>query len=447
MKNLTQLLFTLFCLCLPAMLQAQDRDDSKYLAGAVPEVDGKVVFTKEFSIPGMSQDEIYERLLGWMDARLKENENTSRVVFSDKEKGQIVGIGDEWIVFSSTALSLDRTKILYQLTVTCQPEKSVLEVEKIRFNYREGKEKYTAEEWIVDKYALNKAKTKLVRGLAKWRRKTVDFVDDLCLGAAEALSATTAKALVEEKKEEKKEVKAVVNSGPTVITPKKQVTVEPAQAAEKASEGIVKDAQVIEVPQVKKPAALVPAQKSQQQEYKTIAPEQLSADAIQTGAGKLVIVIGQEPFNMTMMTANSGGSLGKVNGKPVVFSILSPDQPYEQMAMSGFVDVSADAYYAKAVAWAVEEGIVSGTSATTFNPDAVCTRAQSVAFLYRAFGEKVNKAAGFSDVSADAYYADAVAWAVENGVASGIGGGLFAPDQNCARGQIVAFLYRAYQNK
>ena len=58
----------------------------------------------------MSQDEIYERLLGWMDARLKENENTSRVVFSDKEKGQIVGIGDEWIVFSSTALSLDRTK-------------------------------------------------------------------------------------------------------------------------------------------------------------------------------------------------------------------------------------------------------------------------------------------------------------------------------------------------
>ena len=119
----------------------------------------------------------------------------------------------------------------------------------------------------------------------------------------------------------------------------------------------------------------------------------------------------------------------------------------EPKGMSGFVDVSADAYYAKAVAWAVEEGIVSGTSATTFNPDAVCTRAQSVAFLYRAFGEKVNKAAGFSDVSADAYYADAVAWAVENGVASGIGGGLFAPDQDCARGQIVAFLYRAYQNK
>lgn len=332
MKNLTQLLFTLFCLCLPAVLHAQDKDDSKYLAGAVPEVDGKVVFTKEFSIPGMSQDKIYERLLNWMDARLEKNENTSRVVFSDKEKGQIVGVGDEWIVFSSTALSLDRTQILYQLTITCQPEKSILEVEKIRFNYREGKEKYNAEEWIVDKYALNKTKTKLVRGLAKWRRKTVDFVDDLCLGAAEALSATTVKAPVEEKKEEKKEVKAVVNSGPTVITQKKQVTVEPAKAAEKESEGIVNNAQVIEVPQVKKPAALVvPAQKNQQEEYRTVAPDQLPSEVIQTGAGKLVIVIGQEPFNMTMMTANSGGSLGKVNGKPVVFSILSPDQPYEQM--------------------------------------------------------------------------------------------------------------------
>lgn len=141
-----------------------------------------------------------------------------------------------------------------------------------------------------------------------------------------------------------------------------------------------------------------------------------------------------------------GANLPCTRAQIVTFLWRAAGSP-EPKGMSGFVDVSADAYYAKAVAWAVEEGIVSGTSATTFNPDAVCTRAQSVAFLYRAFGEKVNKAAGFSDVSADAYYADAVAWAVENGVASGIGGGLFAPDQNCARGQIVAFLYRAYQNK
>ena len=141
-----------------------------------------------------------------------------------------------------------------------------------------------------------------------------------------------------------------------------------------------------------------------------------------------------------------GAKLPCTRAQIVTFLWRAAGSP-EPKGMSGFVDVSADAYYAKAVAWAVEQGIVSGTSATTVSPDAVCTRAQSVAFLYRAFGEKVNKAAGFSDVSADAYYADAVAWAVENGVASGIGGGLFAPDQDCARGQIVAFLYRAYQNK
>lgn len=343
MRNLTQLFFALFCLCLPAMLHAQNKDDSKYLAGAVPEVDGKVVFTKEFSIPGMSQDEIYNRIYNWMEARLKQNENTSRIVFSDKEKGQIVGTGDEWIVFSSSALSLDRTKILYQLTVTCQPEKCTLEVEKMRFNYREGKEKYTAEEWIADKYALNKAQTKLVRGLAKWRRKTVDFVDALAAGATEALSAATTQTPTEEKKEEKAVEKSTVNSGPIVITPKKQVTTVPTQSQPAGNNNVVSstgnnidtglsNAQVITPSvQVKKPAALVPANKDQQQTYKEVAPDQLSADAIQTGAGRLVIVIGEDPFNMTMMTANSGGSLGKVNGKPVIFSILSPDQPYEQI--------------------------------------------------------------------------------------------------------------------
>ena len=315
MKNLTQLLFVLFCLCMPAMLHAQ-RDDSKYLAGAVPEVDGKVVFTKEFSIPGMSQDTIYSRLLKWMDARLAENKNNSRVVYSDKAQGQIVGTGDEWIVFSSTALSLDRTKILYQLTVTCQPEKCTLEVEKIRFSYREGKEKYTAEEWITDKYALNKAQTKLVRGLAKWRRKTVDFVDALCVDAAEALSATTAKVPAEEKKEEMKAEKALVNSGTTVIIPKTQVTVE-------APKTVVTPV-VTTVTQANAKAAPTA--------YKEVAPDAIPADAIQTGNGKLVIVIGEEPFNMTMMTANAGGSLGKIAGnKPVVFTILSPDQPYGQM--------------------------------------------------------------------------------------------------------------------
>ena len=180
MKKLTQLLFIV--LCLPAVLQAQKRDDSKYLAGAVPEENGKVVFSKEFSIPGMSQDEIFERMQKWMDLFLRKKQNeTSRVVYTNREKGQVIGMGEEWLVFSSTALSLDRTLINYQLSALCQPEKCEFRIEKIRYTYREGRDqqKYTAEKWITDDYALNKSRTKLILGLAKWRRKTVDFADEL----------------------------------------------------------------------------------------------------------------------------------------------------------------------------------------------------------------------------------------------------------------------------
>ncbi len=110
-----------------------------------------------------------------------------------------------------------------------------------------------------------------------------------------------------------------------------------------------------------------------------------------------------------------------------------------------FSDVSADSYYAKAVAWAVEHGITSGTGSGIFDPDAPCTRAQSVTFLYRALGQLADGQSAFGDVPADSYYADAVAWAVEHGITSGIGGGLFGPDRACTRAQIVTFLYKTYQ--
>ena len=119
----------------------------------------------------------------------------------------------------------------------------------------------------------------------------------------------------------------------------------------------------------------------------------------------------------------------------------------EPKTMSSFADVSMDAYYAKAVAWAVENGITTGTGDGKFSPDATCTRAQSVTFLFRAIGKLVDSKAEFSDVLADSYYANAVDWAVENGVTNGIGDGLFGPDNSCTRAQIVTFLFRAYQGK
>ena len=119
----------------------------------------------------------------------------------------------------------------------------------------------------------------------------------------------------------------------------------------------------------------------------------------------------------------------------------------EPKSMRSFSDVPEDSYYAKAVAWAVENGITVGTSATTFSPDATCTRAQGVTFLFRAAKASADGAPAFRDVAADAYYAAAVKWATDNSVTNGIGGGLFGSDNDCTRAQIVTFLWRLYAGK
>ena len=107
-----------------------------------------------------------------------------------------------------------------------------------------------------------------------------------------------------------------------------------------------------------------------------------------------------------------------------------------------FTDVASNAYYAQAVQWAVAQGITSGTSETTFSPDGTCTRAQAVALIYRAKGSpQVSGTNSFTDVDAGAYYADAVQWAVSNGVTSGTSATTFGPDSQCTRAQIVTFLY------
>ena len=116
----------------------------------------------------------------------------------------------------------------------------------------------------------------------------------------------------------------------------------------------------------------------------------------------------------------------------------------EPKTMSSFSDVPAGSYYAKAVAWAVENGITAGTGDGKFSPNAPCTRGQSVTFLYRAIGTAPTTANGFTDVEANAFCADAVAWAVENGVTNGTSASTFSPGSGCTRAQIVTFLYRAF---
>ena len=137
--------------------------------------------------------------------------------------------------------------------------------------------------------------------------------------------------------------------------------------------------------------------------------------------------------NVSCTRAQMVTFLWRANGSPVV-----------DYAMN-FTDVPADAYYADAVCWAVSKGITSGTSATTFAPDMTVTRSQTVTFLYRAAGTLAVSGGSFADVDANAYYADAVAWAVTEGITSGTSATTFSPNAPCTRAQIVTFMYRDAQ--
>lgn len=132
-------------------------------------------------------------------------------------------------------------------------------------------------------------------------------------------------------------------------------------------------------------------------------------------------------------------------GQIVTFLWRAAGMPEPTRTGNPFVDVKSDQYYYKAVLWAVEKGITTGTSANTFSPDAACTRGQVVTFMWRAKGKPTATADNsFKDVQAGAYYYDAVLWAVKNGITNGTAPGAFSPDATCTRGQIVTFLYRDY---
>lgn len=140
-----------------------------------------------------------------------------------------------------------------------------------------------------------------------------------------------------------------------------------------------------------------------------------------------------------------GPNISCTRAQMVTFLWRAAGSPEPTTANNPFTDVQAGSYYYDAVLWAVEQGITEGTSATTFSPDATVTRGQTVTFLYRAAGSPEVSGGSFSDVAADAYYADAVVWAVAEGVTNGTSSTTFSPNSACTRAQIVTFMYRAAQ--
>lgn len=185
----------LILLFIPSLLMAQE--DQKYLAGAIPEDGGKVVFNKEISMPSLSKDQIYDIMYRWAEKYF--SEEGRRVVYSDKDKGDIAAVGEEYIVFQSTALSLDRALMGYRVTIECENNAASIKVAGIRYeynvSYQREPEKYTAEDWITDKYALTKNKKKLNRGNGKFRRKTIDLIDNMFESASAAFGIQPAAVL------------------------------------------------------------------------------------------------------------------------------------------------------------------------------------------------------------------------------------------------------------
>ena len=141
--------------------------------------------------------------------------------------------------------------------------------------------------------------------------------------------------------------------------------------------------------------------------------------------------------------AHFGPNASCTRGQMVTFLWRAKGSPAPRSTTNPFVDVASDQYYYQPVLWALENGVTTGMDAKHFGPDSTVTRGQTVTFLWRLEGQPAPKGTGgFSDVAASAYYAKAVTWAVENGITNGVGGGLFAPDNHCTRAQIVTFLWR-----
>lgn len=160
----------------------KENPDQKYLLGAVPVVDGKVVFNKTIEASGKSAAQIYGILKQYMEKLTKEsNQIHSQLIVADDSKHELGGSYEEWLVFKKTLLQLDQTRFLYVLEANCSDGKADVTLSRIRYLYDENRtpQHLKAEEWITDKEAVNKKGTKLLPITGKFRRKTIDRKDFL----------------------------------------------------------------------------------------------------------------------------------------------------------------------------------------------------------------------------------------------------------------------------
>ncbi len=289
------------------------QDEAKYLAGSVPEVDGKVVFEKTFSFAQSSKNQVYEIALDWAKERFSRDNN--RVVFSDKDKGDIAAIGEDYIVFSSSALALDRATMSYRVIMSCSGNQLTVKVNGIRYeynvSYQREPEKYVAEGWITDKAALNKDKLNRVNG--KFRKGTIDYVDELFANATQVfsdriLNKTATPGSTAQTSQPTNQ--PVIIGGTNAASPAPVTTSTPTPAPAPAPA----------------PAPVsTPAQtgSGDLSGYRQISAENIPGNIIKMLSQDWMLITAGDNTEFNMMTASWGG-LGYLFAKPAAFCFINP---------------------------------------------------------------------------------------------------------------------------
>jgi hypothetical protein len=190
-----KLLFTLLLTChvmvgFAQLIKEKEPVDPKYLSGAVAEVEGVVTFTKTLTVRPVGVDSVYRSALHWLGQYFKSENVLSRKTLERDTTNHYIAVGiNEYIVFKSTALVLDRSQMIFSLAIQCTDTEATVTMNNITYYYDEERQpqKYTAEEWITDRTALNKKGTKLMPLCGKFRVKTIDAFEDICSSLQTAL--------------------------------------------------------------------------------------------------------------------------------------------------------------------------------------------------------------------------------------------------------------------
>ena len=340
MKRIIRISICLLAVYITGNTNLFSQTDPKYLAGAVPEVNGKVIFSDTLQLPGMTAPQIYDQILIWANANY--NTKESRLAYSSKEDAVVSCRGKSELIFSSSSFSHDHSLVNYQLNIFALENSCRIEMRSINYEYsvsnKSEPEKYIAENWITDKESLN-GKDKLYRQSGKFRIKTIDLFDDICnsvnltiLTKRVDLYTNKDKSILYDRKVGTA-VSVPINKEPDIIEqrPPNEITLEiqPVQ-------------QVAETP---KKAEQIETKESSLQGFKQIDPKQIPGNIIKMLTDDWMLITSGKDDKFNVMTAGWGG-LGVLYNKPVAFCFINPEHYTYQIMEAG--DTYTFSFYTEA---------------------------------------------------------------------------------------------------